>query len=107
VRRRPRDRVQPARRDLGIPEDRQRLALRIVRDAGEAKGGHPGRLIKDTLDEPRTPAHLDELAHSWNGLQHDAPAGVSFTPERFQAVAAIVREVWPASTRKTEQRTAT
>ena len=54
-----------------------------VRDAGEAKGGHPDRLIENAFDEPGPPAHLDELANSRNGLDHDAPR------RRFLAARAV------------------
>jgi hypothetical protein len=48
--------------DLGVPDDLDLLALRIVGDAREAQRSQVGLAVVDRLDEPRPPAHLDELA---------------------------------------------
>ena len=49
------------RADLGVPEDLDLLALRVVGDAGEAQRCEVRCAVVDRLDEPGTAAHLDEL----------------------------------------------
>jgi hypothetical protein len=47
--------------DLRIPEDFDLLAVSIICDAGQPKGGQVGLCVVDSLDKPGPAAHLDEL----------------------------------------------
>lgn len=50
--------LDDARPDLGVPDDLDLLALRVVRDAGEAQGSEDRLAIVHRLDQPRPATHF-------------------------------------------------
>ena len=77
--------VEHGRADLGVPKHFEALSLGIVGDAGEAEGLQVVRFAAHFLDEPRSPAKLDETS-LFDGRSHSSLHHLS----RFSGVSLFV-----------------